>query len=65
MTKLLYWLVYYLDLGKLGPKVLDFAVRSWLKHAQHNAAQPLVRHRTFGFLPSFDLHARFSADERM
>jgi len=25
---MLYWIVYHLDLGRLGPKVLDLAVRS-------------------------------------
>lgn len=31
MTKFLYWIVYNFDLGPLGPKVLDLAVRSWLR----------------------------------
>ena len=33
MTKLLYWLVYNVDLGRLGPFVLRLAVKRWLQHA--------------------------------
>lgn len=30
MAPMLYWIVYHLDLGRLGLKVLDLAVQSWL-----------------------------------
>jgi hypothetical protein len=31
MTKLLYWLIYNIDLGPLGPVTMDLAVRNWLR----------------------------------
>jgi hypothetical protein len=31
MTKLLYWLVYNFDLGPMGPRMMDLAVKSWLR----------------------------------
>jgi hypothetical protein len=64
MTKLLYWVVYHLDLGPLGPKVLDLAVRTWLRRAKAEADQPLVRRGAFGFLTIFHIEPSFR-DERM
>ena len=40
MTPMLYWIVYHLDLGRLGPKVLDLAVKRWLKRANEDAPTP-------------------------
>jgi len=31
MTPMLYWTVYHLELGRLGPKVLDLAIKRWVK----------------------------------
>jgi hypothetical protein len=58
MTTLLYWIVYHLDLGSLGPKVLDLAVRSWLKSAKEREAAPIVRRRSFGLLTILHLEPR-------
>jgi hypothetical protein len=33
MAPMLYWFVYHLDLGLLGPKMLELAVKRWLKRA--------------------------------
>jgi hypothetical protein len=65
MTKLLYWLVYHLDLGPLGPKLLDLAVQSWLRRAKARAAQPLVHSRAAGLVTALHLQPSFGADERM
>jgi hypothetical protein len=62
MTRFLYWLVYHVDLGPLGPRLLDFAVWNWLRHARKGARQPLVRKRAFGFVTTLQLQP---ADERM
>ena len=37
---MLYWIVYHLDLGRLGPKVLDLAVKRWLKRANELGVEP-------------------------
>ena len=58
MTSLLYWIVYYLDLGRFGPKVLDWAVQSWLKSAKDSEASPIVRRRSFGLLTILHLEPR-------
>jgi hypothetical protein len=58
MTKLLYWIVYHLDLGRFGPKVLDLAVRSWLKSVKLREAAPNVRRRAFGWLTVLYLEPR-------
>jgi hypothetical protein len=34
MIKLLYWLVYNVDLGPAGPLVMKLAVKSWLARAR-------------------------------
>jgi hypothetical protein len=69
MTKLLYWLVYHLDLGRLGPTVLDLAVRSWLKRARHQArhqrAPAPIRRRFSGLLTILHLEPKMRADQRM
>ena len=65
MTKLLYWIVYHLDLGPLGPKLLDLAVQSWLTRAGPIEAAPLVRRRVLGLLTTLHLQPSFGADERM
>ncbi len=65
MTKLLYWIVYHFDLGPLGPKLLDLAVKSWLRRAKQQAAQPLVHRRGAGLLTALHLQPSFGADERM
>ncbi len=64
MTTMLYWIVYHLDLGRFGPKVLQLAVRSWLKRARKNPRMPLVRRRKFGGLTALHLEPKFG-DERM
>ncbi len=65
MATMLYWIVYHLDLGRLGPKVLDLAVRSWLKRAhKKEAAGPIVRRQRFGALTTLHLEPNFG-DERM
>jgi hypothetical protein len=65
MTRILYWLVYHFDLGPLGPKVLDYAVQSWLKRAKERELQPLVRRRAAGAATVFHLQPSFGGDERM
>jgi hypothetical protein len=65
MVTMLYWIVYHLDLGRLGPKVLDLAVRSWLKRAKKKAAAPVVRRKSFGGLTALHLEPNFGVDERM
>jgi hypothetical protein len=65
MATMLYWIVYHLDLGRLGPKVLDLAVRSWLKRARKNARTPVVRQQRFGGLTTLHLKPNFGVDERM
>jgi hypothetical protein len=65
MTKLLYWIVYHLDLGPLGPKVLDLAVQTWLKRAKEQDVAPTVRRRASGWLTTLHLQPNFGADERM
>jgi hypothetical protein len=65
MTALLYWIVYHLDLGPLGPKVLDLAVKSWLRRAQAESGEPSIRRRIFGALTIFQLHPVYGTDERM
>jgi hypothetical protein len=65
MTKLLYWLVYHLDLGRLGPTVLDLAVRSWLKRARHQRAPAPIRRRFSGLLTILHLEPKKRADQRM
>jgi hypothetical protein len=62
MTRLLYWLIYHVDLGPLGPRLLDFAVKHLLRRARKDTAQPLVRQRAYGLVTAFHLHP---ADERM
>jgi hypothetical protein len=63
MTALLYWIVYHLDLGPLGPRVLDLAVQSWPKRAKGSG--PVVRQRVFGWLTVLHVQPSFGADERM
>lgn len=65
MTPMLYWIVYHLDLGRLGPKVLDLAVRSWLNRASNNTAAPAVRRQSSGLLTTLHLDPNFGVDERM
>jgi hypothetical protein len=38
MTTFLYWLVYNFDLGPLGPRLLDMAVKGWLRRERHDSA---------------------------
>jgi len=64
MATMLYWIVYHLDLGKLGPKVLDLAVRSWLRRSRKTPRTPFVRRRSFGGLTALHLEPKFG-DERM
>jgi hypothetical protein len=61
---MLYWFVYHLDLGLLGPKMLELAVKRWLKRARKNAPTPVVRRRRFGGLTALYLEPKFG-DERM
>jgi hypothetical protein len=65
MTTLLYWVVYHLDLGSLGPRVLDLAVRSWLSRARDHELAPSVRRRVSGWLTTLHLRPSFGADARM
>jgi hypothetical protein len=65
MTTLLYWIVYHLDLGPLGPKVLDLAVRSWLSRAKDYDLAPMVGRRVSGWLTALHLRPSFGADARM
>jgi hypothetical protein len=61
---MLYWIVYRLDLGRFGPRVLALAVRRWLKRARKAPRMPLVRRRTFGRLTALHLEPKLG-DERM
>jgi hypothetical protein len=65
MSKLLYWLVYHLDLGRLGPKVLDLAVQSWLKRAHDQRAPAPIRRRFTGLLTVLHLEPKLRADQSM
>ncbi len=65
MVSMLYWIVYHLDLGRIGPKVLDFAVRSWLRRARKGTMAPAVRRQSAGGLTRVHLEPTFGADERM
>jgi hypothetical protein len=65
MTTLLYWIVYHLDLGPLGPRLLDFAVRSWLSRASDHDIAPMVRRRVSGWLTTLHLPSSLGADARM
>jgi hypothetical protein len=58
-------MVYHLDLGQFGPKVLDLAVRSWLSRSKEEATQPMVRQGPFGPITTFHLEPSFGVDERM
>lgn len=62
---MLYWIIYHLDLGRLGPKVLDLAVRRWLKRANGHGVAPLVGRQRRGPLTTLHLKPSFGADERM
>jgi len=64
MALMLYWFVYHLDLGRLGPKVLELAVKRWLKRPRQNAPTPVVRRQRFGALTALYLEPKFG-DERM
>ena len=64
MALMLYWFVYHLDLGLLGPKMLELAVKRWLKRARKNAPTPVVRRQRFGGLTALYLEPKFG-DERM
>ena len=61
MTKFLYWIVYNFDLGPLGPKVLDLAVRSWLRDVRQ---AEMVRGRGAGGWLSA-LHLQPNYDDRL
>jgi hypothetical protein len=65
MTTRLYWIVYHLDLGPVGPRVLDLAVRSWLKRARDQDIVPMVRRRVSGWLTTLHLRPSFVSDARM
>ena len=51
MSKFLYFLVYNFDLGPLGPRVLDLALRTWLSEA-HTVEASRNERRT-GWLQAF------------
>ncbi len=65
MAPMLYWIVYHLDLGRIGPKALDLAVRVWLRRARNGTTVPAVKRRSFGGLTSLHLEPNLGADERM
>jgi hypothetical protein len=50
MAPMLYWIVYHLDLGRLGLKVLDLAVQSWLNRANKPVAAPFISTRTSAWM---------------
>jgi hypothetical protein len=50
MARSLYWLVYYVDLGPLGPVLLDLAVKAWL-HAHR--AKTLRREAGWAMTPAW------------
>ena len=62
MARFLYWLVYHVDLGPLGPRLLDFAVQNWLRRAGKRAGPPVVRRQALGLFTMLHLRA---ADEGM
>ena len=51
MSKFLYFLVYNFDLGPVGPRVLDLALRTWLSEA-HTVEASRNERRT-GWLQAF------------
>ena len=53
MSKFLYFLVYNFDLGPLGPRVLDLALRTWLSKAHTLEASRNERRTTWlqAFMP--------------
>jgi hypothetical protein len=65
MVSLLYWIVYHLDLGRFGPRVLDLAVKSWLGRSRNETLAPAVRRQSFGGLATVHLKPTLGADERM
>jgi hypothetical protein len=64
MSNMLYWIVYHLDLGRFGPKVLKLAVPRWLKRARKTPRMPFVRRQSFGGLTAVHLEPKFG-DEWM
>jgi hypothetical protein len=64
MALMLYWFVYHLDLGLLGPKMLELAVKRWLKRTRKNVPTPVVRRQRFGGLTALHLEPNFG-DEGM
>ena len=65
MTPMLYWTVYHLELGRLGPKVLDLAIKRWLKRANEIGVEPRVRRQPLGSVTALHLQPDAGIDERM
>lgn len=65
MTPMLYWTVYHLELGRLGPKVLDLAIKRWLKRANEVGVEPRVRRQPLGSVTALHLQPDAGIDERM
>ena len=57
MSKFLYFLVYNFDLGPLGPRVLNLALRTWLSKA-HTVEVSRNERRT-SWLQAFMPHPSF------
>ena len=69
MTPMLYWTVYHLELGRLDPKVLELAIKRWVKRANEVGVEPRVRRQPIGSVTALHLElppgVSLSAPERM
>ena len=65
MTPMLYWTVYHLELGRLGPKVLDLAIKRWVKRANEVGVELRVRRQALGSVTALHLQPDAGIDERM
>ena len=65
MTPMLYWTVYHLELGQLDPKVLDLAIKRWVKRANEVGVEPRVRRQPLGSVTALHFQPDAGIDERM
>ncbi len=51
--------------GRLGPKVLDLAIKRWLKRANEVGVEPRVRRQPLGSVTALHFQQDAGIDERM